>query len=85
METRVAVMSVIVENGDMVERLNAILHEYGEYIIGRMGIPYRKRKVNIIAIALDAPQNTISALSGKIGALPGISVKTAYSSVMSTD
>ena len=78
-------MSVIVENGDMVERLNAILHEYGEYIIGRMGIPYRKRKVNIIAIALDAPQNTISALSGKIGALPGISVKTAYSSVMSTD
>ena len=78
-------MSVIVENGDMVEKLNAILHEYGEFIIGRMGIPYRKRKVNIIAIALDAPQNTISALSGKIGALPGISVKTAYSSVMSTD
>ena len=85
METRVAVMSVIVENGDMVERLNGILHEYGEFIIGRMGIPYRKRKVNIIAIALDAPQNTISALSGKIGALPGISVKTAYSSVLSTD
>ena len=85
METRVAVMSVIVENGDMVEKLNAILHEYGEYVIGRMGIPYRKRKVNIIAIALDAPQNTISALSGKIGALPGISVKTAYSSVLSTD
>ena len=85
METRVAMMSVIVENADMVERLNAILHEYGEFIIGRMGIPYRKRKVNIIAIALDAPQNTISALSGKIGALPGISVKTAYSSVMSTD
>ena len=78
-------MSVIVENGDMVEKLNAILHEYGEYVIGRMGIPYRKRKVNIIAIALDAPQNTISALSGKIGALPGISVKTAYSSVLSTD
>ena len=85
METRVAVMSVIVENGDMVERLNAILHEYGEFIIGRMGIPYRKRKVNIIAIALDAPQNTISALSGKIGSLNGISVKTAYSSVVSTD
>ena len=85
METRVAVMSVIVENGESVEKLNAILHEYGEFIIGRMGIPYRKRKVNIIAIALDAPQNTISALSGKIGALPGISVKTAYSSVMSTD
>ena len=85
METRVAVMSIIVENGEAVERLNAILHEYGDYIIGRMGIPYRERKVNIIAIALDAPQNTISALSGRIGALPGISVKTAYSSVLSTD
>ena len=85
METRVAVMSIIVENGEMVERLNAILHEYGEFIIGRMGIPYRKRKVNIIAIALDAPQNTISALSGKIGSLSGISVKTAYSSVIGTE
>jgi len=85
LETRVAVMSIIVENGDMVERLNAILHEYGDYIIGRMGIPYRKRKVNIIAIALDAPQNTISALSGKIGSLNGISVKTAYSSIITTE
>ena len=79
METRVAVMSIIVENGDAVERLNAILHEYGEHIIGRMGLPYRKRKVSIIAIALDAPQNTISALAGKIGGLKGVSVKTAYS------
>ena len=85
METRVAVMSIIVENGEMVEKLNAILHEYGEYIIGRMGIPYRKRKVNIIAIALDAPQNTISALSGKVGSLKGISVKTAYSGVISAE
>ena len=84
METRVAVMSIIVENGEMVEKLNAILHAYGDYIIGRMGIPYRKRKVNIIAIALDAPQNTISALSGKIGSLSGITVKTAYSGVIST-
>lgn len=81
METRVAVMSIIVENGEMVEKLNAILHTYGEYVIGRMGIPYRKRGVNIIAIALDAPQNTISSLAGKLGSLPGISVKTAYSSV----
>ncbi len=80
METRVAVMSIIVENGEMVEKLNSILHDHGEYIIGRMGIPYRKRNVNIIAIALDAPQNTISALAGKIGSLKGISVKTAYSS-----
>ena len=79
METRVAVMSIIVENSDAVEKLNGILHEYGEFIIGRMGIPYRQRKVNIIAIALDAPQNTISALAGKVGSLNGISVKTAYS------
>ena len=85
METRVAVISIIVENSEAVEKLNGILHEYGEYIIGRMGIPYRKRKVSIIAIALDAPQNTISALSGKIGSLSGVSVKTAYSSVISTD
>lgn len=85
METRVAVMSIIVENGEMVEKLNSILHEYGEYIIGRMGIPYRKRNVNIIAIALDAPQNTISSLAGKVGSLSGISVKTAYSGVVNTD
>ena len=85
METRVAVMSIIVENGDAVEKINAILHEYGDFIIGRMGIPYRKRKVSIISIALDAPQNTISALAGKIGTLPGVSVKTAYSSVIGTD
>ena len=85
METRVAVMSIIVENGEAAEKLNAILQNYGEYIIGRMGIPYRKRKVNIIAIALDAPQNTISALSGKVGSLPGVSVKTAYSGVTGTD
>lgn len=81
METRVAVMSIIVENSDTVEKLNSILHDYGEYIIGRMGIPYRKRGINIISIALDAPQNTIAALSGKIGSLTGISVKTAYSGV----
>lgn len=79
METRVAVMSIIVENGEMVEKLNAILHEYGDFIIGRMGIPYRKRKISIISIALDAPQNTISALAGKAGGLKGVSVKTAYS------
>ena len=85
METRVAVMSIIVENPDSVERLNGILHEYGEFIIGRMGLPYRKRKISIISIALDAPQNTIASLAGKIGGLQGISVKTAYSSVISTD
>ncbi len=83
METRVAVMSIIVEAGDMVETLNAILHDYGEYIIGRMGIPYRQRGINIISIAIDAPQDTISALSGKVGKLPGVSVKTAFSHVIS--
>ena len=85
METRVAVMSIIVENPESVEQLNHFLHEYGEYIIGRMGIPYRKRKVNIIAIALDAPQNVISSLAGKVGSLPGVSVKTAYSSIINQE
>ena len=82
METRVAVMSIIVENGEAVEKINALLHENGEFIIGRMGIPYRKRNISIISIALDAPQNTISALAGKIGGLSGVSVKTAYSGVV---
>jgi putative iron-only hydrogenase system regulator len=85
METRVAVMSIIVENPESVEQLNALLHEYGEWIIGRMGIPYRKRKVSIISIALDAPQNTISSLAGKIGKLAGVSVKTAYSGIIANE
>lgn len=79
METRVAVMSIIVEEADTVEILNSILHEYREYIIGRMGIPYREKQISIISIAVDAPQNTISAMSGRIGKLSGVSVKTAYS------
>jgi putative iron-only hydrogenase system regulator len=82
METRVAVIGIIVENGDAVEKLNAILHEYGEYIIGRMGIPYREKKINIISIAIDAPQDVISALAGKIGKLDRVSAKTAFSSVI---
>ena len=81
MQTRVAVMGIVVENPDSVERLNTLLHEYGSYIIGRMGIPYRARNINIVSIAIDAPQDVISALSGKIGNLDGISVKTAYSNV----
>ena len=85
METRVAVMSIIVENPDSVEALNGLLHTHGEWIIGRMGIPYRKRAVSIISIALDAPQNTISALAGKIGKLPGVSVKTAYSGIIGNE
>ena len=81
METRVAVMGIIVENSDSVPTLNELLHEYADYIIGRMGLPYKKRGVSIVSIAIDAPQNVISALTGKIGRLDGVSVKTAYSNV----
>ena len=81
METRVAVMGIIVEETNSVEQLNSLLHEYGSYIIGRMGIPYRAKGINIISLAIDAPQDTISALAGRIGNIPGISVKTAYSNV----
>ncbi len=80
-ETRIAVLGIIVENMDSVEGLNAILHEYSRWIIGRMGIPYRKRNISIMSIAVDAPQQEISALSGKIGRLEGVSVKAAYSNV----
>ena len=84
METRVALLSIILESPEAVEQLNALLHEYGEWIIGRMGIPYRQKKINIISIAIDAPQDTIAALSGKIGNLPGVSAKTVYSNVTGT-
>ena len=75
-------MSIIVENSESAEALNHILHEYGQYIIGRMGIPYREKKISIISIALDAPQNVIAAVSGKIGKLKGVSSKAAYSNVV---
>lgn len=78
-------MAIIVENSDSTERLNAILHDHSEYIIGRMGIPYREKGVSIISIAVDAPQDVISALSGKIGRLDGVSVKTAYSPVRTAE
>ncbi len=81
MENRVAVMSIIVENPESVEPLNELLHESREYIIGRMGIPYRARNISIISIALDAPQDAISTLAGRVGNLNGVSVKTAYSSI----
>ncbi|MBQ6019849.1 MAG: iron-only hydrogenase system regulator [Clostridia bacterium] len=81
METRVAVMAIIVEDPASVAALNGLLHEYGEYIIGRMGLPYRARGISIISIALDAPQTAISALSGRVGRLPGVGVKTVYSAV----
>ncbi|MDO5118457.1 MAG: iron-only hydrogenase system regulator [Coriobacteriales bacterium] len=81
METRVAVLGIIVEDTTSTARLNEILHEYGDYVIGRMGVPYRTRGINVISVAVDAPMDRISALAGKVGALPGVSVKTAYSSV----
>ena len=83
METRVAVMAIIVEDTESAELINSILHEYGRYIIGRMGVPYRERSINVMSVAVDAPQNVISAISGKIGKLYGVSVKTAYSHVIS--
>ena len=79
METRVAVISIIIENPALVQPMNEILHEYSEFIIGRMGIPYRAKGISIISIAVDAPQDKISALSGKIGRLTGVTAKAAYS------
>lgn len=81
METRIALIGIIVENPESIEALNHLLHEYGKYIIGRMGIPYREREVNIISVAIDAPQDVINALSGKIGRLDGIGAKTVYSNI----
>ena len=79
METRVAVISIIVEDPESVLAVNDLLHQYSEYIIGRMGIPYRTKGISIISIAMDAPQDKISALSGKIGRLSGVTAKAAYS------
>ena len=81
METRLANIAISVENEESVERLNQILHKYGSYIIGRMGIPHKERGVNIISIAIDAPQNEISSLSGKLGMLDGVTAKAVYSKV----
>lgn len=79
MDTRVAVISIIVSEAGAVEELNKLLHAYSQYIIGRMGIPYREKQVNIICVAVDAPQNDISALSGSLGRLKGVTSKVAYS------
>ena len=79
METRVAIAAIIVENPDSVAPLNELLHEYSRYIIGRMGIHYKEKGISIISIAMDAPQDAISALTGKIGRLKGVSTKTTYS------
>lgn len=79
MENRIALIGIIVENTESAEEINHLLHENSAYILGRMGIPYRPRKVSIISVVLDAPQNVISSLAGKLGMLPGVSVKTVYS------
>ena len=78
METRIAAISLIIDQPDSVETLNAILHEYAPYILGRMGIPYREKGLNIICLAVDAPLNVINALTGKLGRLWGVSAKAVY-------
>ena len=79
METRIGLIGIIVEDLNATEKLNQILHDYGSYIIGRMGLPHREKKLSIISIVVDAPNNVISALSGKLGMIKGITVKTIYS------
>lgn len=79
METRVALIGIIIENPESVEKLNALLHEFSSYIIGRMGVPYREKGISIISVVMDAPMNKISSLSGKLGMLDGVSTKTIYS------
>lgn len=84
MELRIAVISIIVEDKNSVEKLNSILHEYGQYIIGRFGLPYRERSINIICAVMEAPQDQISAMSGKIGRLNGVNAKATYSNIKTT-
>ena len=81
MDTRVAVISIIVEDDSSTADINALLSDFSDYVIGRMGVPYKERKVRLISVAVDAPQDRIAALSGRIGSLPGVSVKTAYASI----
>lgn len=85
MENRVALISIIVESKESVGRLNELLHEYGDYVIGRMGIPYPKRGIQIISVAMDAPRDVINTLSGKMGRLSGITTKTVYSAIVSEE
>ncbi len=85
MVSRVGVISIVVENNDSTAELNAILHQYGEYIIGRMGVPYREKKISLISVAMDAPQDVFSSLNGKIGRLNGVSSKTVLSNVITNE
>ena len=81
METRIALIGIIVDDLSSTERLNSILHEFGQYVVGRMGIPYREKDVSIISVVIDAPNDIISSLSGKLGMLPGVNIKTVYGKV----
>ena len=85
MQTRIAVTAIIVEDMESAEGVNQILHAYRQYIVGRMGVPYREKKVSVISVILDAPQDAISALSGKLGMLKGVSSKTVYSRLPETE
>ena len=79
METRIAVIAIVVEDRESSRAMNEVLHEYGEYIIGRMGIPYREKGISLVSVAVDAPNEIISALTGKLGNIPGLNAKAAYS------
>lgn len=79
MDRRIAILGIIVESTDSVERVNELLHEYREFIVGRMGMPYRERGISVISVVMDADTNTVSALSGKLGMTPGVSAKAVYS------
>lgn len=85
MASRVGVISIVVENSESTAELNAILHQYGEYIIGRMGVPYREKKISLISVAMDAPQDVFSSISGKIGNIKGVSAKTVLSNVITNE
>ena len=84
METRIALIGIVIENRDSAQKMNEVLHEYGEFIIGRMGIPYAKRNVSVVSVVVDAPNDTISALSGKLGMIPHVNSKTVYSKIASS-
>ena len=79
MDSRVAVVAILVENQECSQKINEILHQYASYVIGRMGIPYAKKKISVICVVVDAPQNEIAALSGKLGRIRGVSTKVLYS------
>lgn len=79
MEKRIGLIAIVVEKKDAVEKLNHVLHDYGEYIVGRMGIPYHQRNISVISVVIDASTNIISSISGKLGMIDGVSIKTVYS------